>query len=199
MLFPERVSVKLRLERLRSATGKTWDAVAADLGIKRAMLFHVLSGRRSFSDKSLQRLRDQEVAAGLKSQAHALIEKKYEGADLVSALLQTASGGSSGVTVACIDAGKKEVLLEYRRGTPPPGYPTKVTVKAPQNTDIWRMIGQKSVTEDASKFLVASVSGLEMQPDLLEIITPTCYILILETALDLTFGLNWRSRLNART
>jgi len=97
-----------RLDKLRSVTGRTWDSIAADLGIKRAMIHHVKAGRRGFSEKTRQRLLECEVAAGIRSEASALIEQELRGADLVSVLLQGQGGGQSEVSTKDIDRGEKE-------------------------------------------------------------------------------------------
>ena len=176
-------------------TGKTWEAVAADLGIKRAMIFHVISGRRGFSEKTRQRLLDCEVAAGIRSKASAMIEQGLRATDLVSVLLQGEGVGQSEVTGKDIDAGAKEIRLDYRRGSPPGGYPTRLKVKAACNEDVWRVIGEKGVNENPSKLLANCLEDLKDKPDLLDRLTPSCYARILDTALDLTFGLNWRAKL----
>jgi transcriptional regulator with XRE-family HTH domain len=182
-----------RLERLRASTGKTWDALATELGIKRAMLFHVLSGRREFSATTLDRLVECELAAGVRSQASVLIERGLRGEELINALLD--EDAHSKVDVHDIDIGSKKIRLEYRRGTPPPGFPERVTVKGASNATIWRIIGEKGTVENPSSFLAASLPELQDKPEVLERLTPSCYALILNTALDLTFGLNWRSKL----
>jgi transcriptional regulator with XRE-family HTH domain len=185
----------LRLERLRSSSGKTWDALASDLGIKRAMIFHVLSGRRGFSDQTLQRLVDCEVAAGVRTEASVLIERGLQGEELIEALINSDEAGHSKVTTKDIDAGSLEIVLEYRRGSPPPGFPKTTRVTAPRNATIWTIIGEKGTRHDPSLFLAASLPDLQDKPDVLERLTPSCYALLLDTALDLTFGLNWRSKL----
>ena len=192
MRATKKIGLALRLERLRAATGKTWDALAADLGVKRAMLFHVNTGRRGFSEKTLQRLLDCEVSAGVRSEASALMEQGLRRTDLVAALLHT---GQSEVTIEDIDAGSKVVALEYRRGTAPAGYPPRLKVTAPGNAAVWKVIGEKSASEDSSNLLVACVPDLNTKPDLLDLLTPSCYARILNTALDLTFGLGWRAKL----
>jgi len=188
-------SDSLRLGKLRAVTGKNWDSIAADLGIKRAMIHHVKSGRRGFSDKTLQRLLECEVAAGIRSKASAMIEQGLRGADLVSVLLHGEGGSQSDVTVKDIDACEKEIRLEFRRGTPPSGYPTRLVVKAASNSDVWRTIGEKGVSENPAKLLAGCLANLKDYPDLLDRLTPACYARILDTALDLTFGLNWRAKL----
>src|SRR5580765_8641473 len=110
------MALALRLERLKAASDKTWDSIAADLGLKRAMILHVVAGRRGFSERTLQRLVECEVQAGIRSEASALIEQGFRGTDLVAALLHGEGTGQSGVTVEDIDAGAKAVPLEYRRG-----------------------------------------------------------------------------------
>jgi hypothetical protein len=193
----EKNALALRLERLRAVTSKTWDALASDLGVKRAMLFHVVAGRRGFSEKTLARLLECEVAAGVRSEASALMEQGLSGTDLVTALLHGEGAGQSEVTIEDIDTGSKEVVLEYRRGPHPPGYPTRLKVTAASNAAVWRVSGEKSVREDPSNFLATCLQELDLaaKPDILDRLTPSCYAQIIDTALDLTFGLNWRARL----
>ncbi len=163
------------------------------------MLFHVLAGRRGFSEKTLQRLLHSEVAAGVRSEASALIEQGFRGTDLVAALLHGEATGESEVTVEDIDVGCKEVDLEYRRGSPPAGYPTRLKVTSRGNAAIWKIIGEKGANEDPSRLLAACVPDLAAKPDLLDRLTPSCYARILDTALDLTFGLSWRTKLRTQT
>lgn len=197
MRVAKKSGLALRLERLRAATGKTWDALAASLGVKRAMLFHVVAGRRGFSEKTLQRLLECEVAAGVRSEASALMEQGLRGTDLMAALLHGEGEGQSEVTIEDIDAGSTEVDLEYRRGTPPVGYPTRLKVNAAGNAAVWKVIGERGASEDPSRLLAACVPELADKPDLLDRLTPSCYARILNTALDLTFGLSWRSKLQS--
>jgi hypothetical protein len=193
----KKAPLAVRLERLRAATGKTWAALATDLGVKRAMVFHVLSGRRGFSEKTLDRLVECEVAAGVRSRASVLIERGLQGSELINALLARDSTAHSEVAVQDIDAGSKAIDLEYRRGSPPPGFPSRVTVTAPNNSTVWRIIGEKGTRDNPSKFLLACLPDLQDKPEVLERLTPSCYGLILDTALDLTFGINWRAKLQS--
>jgi len=163
-----------------------------DLGVKRAMLFHVIAGRRGFSEKTLHRLLECEVSAGLRSEASALMEQGLRRTDLVAALLHS---GQSEVTIEDIDAGSEVVSLEYRRGTAPAGYPLRLKVIAAGNAIVWKVIGEKSASEASSNLLVACVPDLTTKPDLLDRLTPSCYAHVLNTALDLTFGLGWRAKL----
>lgn len=195
MANPKKTPLAARLERVRAATGKTWDALATDLGIKRAMIFHVLAGRRNFSDETLERLVDYEVAAGVRTQASVLIERGISGQELIDALVHSDEKGFSTVTVKDIDHGSKRIPLEYRRGSPPPDYPEATTVSAARNATIWQIIGEKGTRQDAAGFLAQCLPDLRDKPDVLERLTPSCYTQILETALDLTFGINWRSKL----
>jgi hypothetical protein len=195
MKLAGKTALALRLERLRAATGKTWDALATDLGIKRAMLFHVLAGRRGFSEKTLRMLLTSEVEAGVRSKESAQIEEGLRGTDLVAALLHGDGACQSEVTIADIDKGTKDVSLEYRRGSPPPDYPTRLKVTAAANAAIWKVFLEKGMSEDASRFLAACLPDLKDRPDLLNRLTPSCYARIFDTALDLTFGMGWRAKL----
>ncbi|HWD93692.1 MAG TPA: hypothetical protein VG938_15220 [Verrucomicrobiae bacterium] len=191
----KKTPIAIRLERLKAATGKTWDALAGDLGIKRAMIFHVMASRRGFSQKTLDRLIDLEMQAGVRTEASVLIERGLRGEELIEALINSDDAAHSKVTVRDIDQGSKQIPLEYRRGSPPEGYPKSVTVTAPRNVTIWMIIGEKGTKQNPSNFLAACLPELQDRPDVLEKLTPSCYTLILDSALDLTFGLNWRSKL----
>jgi len=73
------------------------------------MLFHVVAGRRGFSEKTFQRLLECEVAAGVRSEISALLEQGLRGTDLMAALLHGEGEGQSEVAIEDIDAGSKEV------------------------------------------------------------------------------------------
>lgn len=161
------------------------------------MIFHVLAGRRRFSQKTLEQLIDLEVHAGVRTEASVLIERGLRGGELIEALIDSDDAGHSKVTIRDIDEGSKRILLEYRRGIPPEGYPKAVTVIAARNATIWMIIGEKGTMQDPSNFLAACLPELQDKPDVLEKLTPSCYTLILDTALDLTFGLNWRLKLQS--
>lgn len=198
-ILKKKTPLALRLKRLHAATGQTWDALATALGIKRAMIFHAVAGRRGFSEKTLQRLAEYEVRAGLRSQASVLIAQGLSGTELIDALLNADEPVRSGVTVEDIDAGTKDVALEYRRGSPPSGFPTRVRVTAAKNATIWQILGENSTRQNPANFLIACLPELRDRPEVLERLTPHCYAQILDTALDLTFGLNWRSQIQSST
>ena len=159
------------------------------------MVFHVLAGRRSFSEKSRRRLLECEVVAGIRSRASALIDQGLRGDNLLAVLLEGEGFGRSGVSVEDIDVGFKEIRLEYRRGSAPTGYPAQLKVRAARNVDVWRIIGEKGASENPAQLLASCLEDLKDKPDLLERLTPTCYARILYCALDLTFGLHWRAKI----
>lgn len=159
------------------------------------MIFHVLAGRRGFSQKTLERLVDLEVHAGVRTEASVLIERGLRGEELIEALINSDDAAHSKVTVRDIDEGSMRIPLEYRRGVPPEGYPKSITITAARNATIWMILGEKGTRQNPSNFLEACLPELHDRADVLEKLTPSCYSLILDTALDLTFGLNWRSKL----
>jgi hypothetical protein len=191
-----KTALALRLERLRAATGQTWDALASRLGIKPAMIFHALAGRRGFSEKTLTKLNDCEVTEGLRTQASVLIEQGLSGSDLVEAILN--ADEPTPVTTEDIDLGWKVVPLEYRRGSPAPGFPIRVKVTAPDNAEVWQILGARNVQQSTPKFLDACLPELKDRPEVLKQVTPTCYGALFNAAMDLTFGLSWRSKLQSR-
>ena len=101
------------------------------------------------------------------------------------------------MTIPDIDAGSKKIELEYRRGSTPSGFPTHVKVTAAKNSTIWQVLGENSTLKNPADFLAACLPDLKNRPDVLDRLTPPCYALILDTALDLTFGLKWRSKLQS--
>lgn len=160
------------------------------------MIFHALAGRRGFSEKTLAKLRDCEVAEGLRTEASVLIEQGLSGSDLVEAILN--ADEPTPVTTKDIDLGWKVVPLEYRRGSPAPGFPIRVKVIAPDNAEVWQILGAKSVQQSTPKFLDACLPELKNRPEVLKQVTPTCYGALFNAAMDLTFGLSWRSKLQPK-
>src|SRR5262245_38253233 len=142
--------VVLRLERLHEISGKTWEQIAGDLKVSRAMLFHVLGGKRKFSSKVLKRLTDCEVARGIKSRAAVLLEEGLKGVDLVTTLLSERTC-SSQVTIKDVNLGWKEVAVEFR-GKPPSNCKSPVRVKAPGNATVWRVMGEEGATDNPYRF-----------------------------------------------
>ena len=69
---------------------------------------------------------------------------------------------------------------------------------APKNATIWRIIGAKGTRDNPSRFLAACLPELQSRPRVLEAVTYPCYALILDTALNLTFGRSWRSKLQTK-
>jgi len=185
-----------RLQQLRAATGSTWDGVAKELDVKRAMIFHVLAGRRGFSDKTLSLLRQAEVKAGLRSQASVLMEERFNSTEIVTLLLNDASHVHPVVTNKDIQAGKKLVSVDYRTKSVPHGFPEKILVIGAKNADVWKLIGINSSVSDPYKLLSGCIPVLSEQPNLLDALTPRSYMEVMHAALDLTFGLNWRDRLH---
>lgn len=59
-----------RLEALKSATGKTWDAIIEDLGVSRSMLFSVLKGSKRLGRDNLSRLCEIEAAQSSAGKRH---------------------------------------------------------------------------------------------------------------------------------
>ena len=78
-----------RLERLRVGQGLTWKQVAEKIGVGVTMLMMVKSGRRNLSNKTLYRLEQAEIAAGLHSPvARETLSFKQENSDLEKGVKQ---------------------------------------------------------------------------------------------------------------
>ena len=63
---------------------------------------------------------------------------------------------------------------------------------------LWRNLGDITASEDPSRFLVSCIPDLQSKPDLVDRITPSCYLRLIQTALALTFGLNWPAKLQLK-
>ena|ERR1041384_39210 len=63
------VDVEARLEKLRQSRGLAWKELAKFLGVTYTMLYFVRSGKRQLGIKSLHRLRQAEIEAGLRPAA----------------------------------------------------------------------------------------------------------------------------------
>jgi hypothetical protein len=156
------------------------------------MLFHVLGTKRQFSPKVLKRLADCEVACGIKTRAALLLEEGFKAQDLANTLLSE-EASSSQVTTEDVNVGWKEVEVEFR-GNPPSNCKSPVLVKAPGNATVWRVIGEGGATDNPYRFLAACLPEAYTKREVLDKLKPQSYRRLWETALDLTFGLDWRQR-----
>lgn len=66
--------MKARLETLKRVLCLEWGELAESLGISRAMLDHVRTGRRSFGPKAIRRLEQAETDAGIRCQPNYIRE-----------------------------------------------------------------------------------------------------------------------------
>ncbi len=183
-----------RLEHLRVVTGKTWDQLAADLGVHRSLLFHVKSGTRNLSSKVMYRLAQAEVAAGITKSPGTLLAKALSGKARTVGPVHQNLAHTLHVTTADFDKGYKDVRLEYRRGAAPAGCPTRLRLKVPGNLEIWKITGAKEVLEDPTPLLFACLQDEYAKADFLDLLTPGCFRQLVQVAANLVFGLNWKSQ-----
>jgi len=169
----------------------TWDQIAEGLGINRSMIFHVLAGRRKFSPKILHKLEKSEKEAGIGAESSILTEQGERYKQLLAKFLFGEELDSAPATLKEIDRGTKTVTLEFR-GTPPKNIGTEVTVTAASNATMLKIMGTSSPSEEPNKFLQACLPQQLAKDSILDKLTPQCYRLLWETALDLTFGVSWR-------
>src|SRR6266481_4936794 len=92
-----------RLERLRLKTGATWAAVGEMIGLSRTMLHHLRRGENEPSQKTLARLEQAEIKAGLR-------EPPGEGLGILH-LLQTTPLGDVKIEPSDHDAGVVQVKV----------------------------------------------------------------------------------------
>jgi transcriptional regulator with XRE-family HTH domain len=180
-----------RLNHLRLVTGKTWQEVATDLGLSRSMLFRVKSGSRNLSEKAIFRLAQAEVAAGIHGEARALIEAGNSPEHIVAAMVDQTRAAQPKLTLEDFDRGEAEVQVCYRRGSPPPGYPASVRVRAAANEDVLRLglsIDARAHRRQPGPLLSLCLTGEHAQPDFLNLLTPRSYRDVVEVCIGLTFG-----------
>jgi hypothetical protein len=83
--------------------------------------------------------------------------------------------------------------LNYRRGTPPAQYPTKIRVSAPPTKAAAQALAAIKFDEDFTSLLSACLPTQYGTTEFLNKITPFSYNSILDAALAMAFGLDWKS------
>lgn len=101
---------------------------------------------------------------------------------------------SSGVkiTMKDIDRGYVEVPLNYRRGSAPAQFPTRIRISNPPTKAAAEALAAIKYDEDFSSLLSACLPPQYATPEFLDKLTPFSYNAILDAALAMAFGLNWK-------
>jgi hypothetical protein len=185
-----------RLERLRLVTGKTWQQIADELKVDRSMLFHVKSGARNLGDKALFRLREAELAAGIKYSARQLIEFGLIPEQTVDALAEHEPAERLEVTRDDIQMGFVEINLLYKLGEVPENHPTKLKITSPPNEKVMSFVDNvRSLLHQPGPLLALCLPEAQASKEFLNRLTPSCYKEVVDAAMTLTFGLKWREEL----
>ena len=192
-------SLFLRLERLREVTGKTWEKIAGELGVDRSLIYHVKAESRNLSPKVIYRLEKAEIEAGIAAPAKTLIKHGLKPSDIISNLLDDNLFSVAKISRPEIDQGFTELSLEYRRGDTPDGFPTKIKVISPSNAAIWQLIGMTGALNDPKHLLQACLPADYSKDQFLDKLTPRCYRQLIDAAMTLSFGLNWKNQKSVET
>jgi hypothetical protein len=108
--------------------------------------------------------------------------------ELAAKLLDETTHHTGKITVSDVDRGFKDVSLDYRRGSPPSGYPSNIRLYAPGNRITWKIMGADGVLDDPTRLLLACMPKDRSNTDFLDLLTPPCYRVLVEIAIGLVFG-----------
>ncbi len=185
-----------RLERLRLVTGKTWQQIADALKVDRSMLFHVKSGARNLSDKALFRLREAELAAGINYSTRELIDFGLTSQQTAAAVLEREPAGQDMVTKGDISRGLVKVPLKYKLGEVPKDHPSTLDVTSPPNEQVMSIAHDvRSLLRQPGPLLALCLPQQQANREFLDQLTPSCYKNVVEAAMALTFGINWKDEI----
>jgi transcriptional regulator with XRE-family HTH domain len=177
----------LRLEKLKLAKGWSWEEVAEQIGISRTMIHFIKSGKHKVTAKTWHRLEEAEKAAGTKS-----ITRDANRESVVSAIAAAEKQSNVKITMQDIDRGYVDVPVNYRRGTPPAQSPTRLRVSTPPTKTAAQTLAAIKLDEDYGSLFVACLPAEYTTPEFLNKLTPFSYNAILDAALAMAFGLDWK-------
>lgn len=182
--FGENNTFVNRVEHLRARQGVTWARVAEIIGLSRTMLHLIRKGTNEPSRKTMIRLEQAEIDAGLRK---PVLEKK-------SVLELLKSKPTSGIEISPADHDAGEVLIdvEYRRGSPPDGCPARIPVKAPDASIAAQLLVDVMLDEDFEGFLIHCLPADYAKREFLNKLKPFSFLKLLEAALGMSLGSRWR-------
>lgn len=182
-----------RVDRYRIKSGQTWKQVAERLGISVAMLMMTKTGKRNISEKVIARLESAEKEAGLapvETQTRSRDLDIYE--NLASIFLEQAFREKENCKIALKpehhDQGWVELPLEYNRGMPPAGFPSRIRLTRPPRSEVMKLLREVDEVNDPQLLLYACLPSETRNPDFLEKLSPICVLLMEDAAAELTFG-----------
>ena len=154
------------------------------IGLSRTMLHLIRKGSNPPSRKTLFRLEQAEIEAGLRK---PVLEKK-------SVLELLKSKPTSGIEISPADHDAGEVLIdvEYRRGSPPEACPASIHVKAPDASIAVQLLVDVMLEEDFEGFLIHCLPADYAKREFLNKLKPVSFLKLLEAALGMSVGSGWR-------
>lgn len=183
-----------RLEKLKLDRGWTGEQAAKALGLSRTMIHFIRSGKHGVTAKTWHRLEQAERSAQVTNE-NLPGSEPLQG---LASVLSTAAGQSRvQVSAADIDRGYIDIPLEYRRGEPPKGAPTKLRVKAPTSLEASRALAAIRLDQGVGILLAACLPEEFAMESFLNKLTPFCYEEITSAALAMTFGVHWQRLIKA--
>ena len=173
-----------RIEHLQAHHRVTWGQLAEMIGLSRTMLHLIRKGSNPPSRKTLFRLEQAEIEAGLRKQ---LMEKKS-----VLELLKSESASGIEICSADHDAGEVLINVEYRRGSPPDGCPATIPVKAPDASIAAQLLVDVMLHENFEGLLIHCLPADYAKREFLNKLKPISFLKLLEAALGMSLGSGWR-------
>jgi transcriptional regulator with XRE-family HTH domain len=175
-----------QLEQVRLKTGMTWSEVAGALGLSRTQLHLIRKGEYEPSQRVLLRLEQVEVNAGLR--------KPPGDKQGILRLLESIHISRQDIGETEHDAGVVEVPVEYRRGSVPKNLPELVPVKAPEASVAVKLLAGLLLEEDIEGYLQHCLPPQFASKEFLNKLEPTSFLRLLDAALEMSLGAEWRSR-----
>jgi hypothetical protein len=182
-----------RVEKLKLAKAWSWEELSKHLGISRAMIHFIKTGKHKVTTKSWHRLEEAEKAAGTN-----LAPRDANREDVAKAIAAAEEHSKVKITIKDVDRGFVDVPLNYRRGTPPAQCPTRIRVSTPPTKAAARALAAIKLDEDFNVLLSACLPSQYVTPEFLDKLTPFSYNAILDAALAMAFGLDWKRMVQKR-
>ncbi len=178
-----------RIERLRVQTGGTWAEVGQMLGISRTTLHLIRKGAEEPNERTLLLLEQAEINAGLRKPPG---DKKG-----ILRLLEVVPANRIQIEHSDHDARVVEVEVEFRRGSTPEGLTNKIPVKAPDASIAANLLVDLLTEEDYEGFVRNCLPPQYASKDFLNKLEPASFLRLLDAAVTMSLGANWRERVRA--
>lgn len=150
------------------------------------MLHFLKTGKHGVSAKNWHRLEEAEKTAGTNLVRDANQEQ------VAKAIAAAEEHSKVRITVKDIDRGFVDVPINYRRGEPPAHSPIKLRVSTPPTKVAAQALAAIKLDEDFTALLAACLPPEFATPQFLDKLTPFSYNAILDAALAMAFGLDWK-------